>query len=141
MKARVASFVTAVALLTMTSSAFAHHPFSADFDANKPVTLNGTITKVNWENPHTYVFMDVKDDTGTVAHWKLELGSPVALTNRGWHRNMLKAGEQVTVEGWQAKDGTHYANAKSFKMPDGKTMSAASSYDGATKKKATGASN
>jgi len=134
MRARMASFVTAIALLSATSPAFAHHPFSAEFDANKPVTLTGTITKVNWENPHTYVFLDVKDDSGAVTNWKVELGGPVALTNRGWSRAMLKTGEQVTVDGWQAKDGSHLANAKSFKMPNGKTMSAASSYAGTTSK-------
>ena len=105
-----------------------------EFDANKPVTLMGTITRVNWENPHTYVFIDVKDPAGTVSNWKVELGSPVALTNRGWRRDLLKTGESVTVDGWQAKDGSHLANAKSLKMPGGKTMSAASSYTGAGKK-------
>jgi Family of unknown function (DUF6152) len=135
MRGRVVAYViAAVAFVASANSAFAHHPFSAEFDANKPVMLMGTITRVNWENPHTYVFLDVKDSTGTVSNWKVELGSPVALTNRGWHRDMLKTGESVTVDGWQAKDGSHLANARSLTMPNGKTMSAASSYTGTSKK-------
>jgi hypothetical protein len=135
MKSRVLAFVATASLMVAATPVFAHHPFAAEYDATKPVTLTGTVTKVDWENPHTFVFVDVKDDTGTVANWKVELGSPVALTNRGWHRDMLKQGEHVTVEGWQAKDGSHLANAKSFTLPDGKTMSAASSYTGPTSKK------
>ena len=94
MRGRVVAYaIAAVALVTIANSAFAHHPFSAEYDVNKPVTLMGTITKVNWENPHTFVFVDVKDAVGAVSSWKVELGSPVALTNRGWHRDMLKTGE------------------------------------------------
>ena len=137
MKAQLYSLVMTVMLLTAASiPAFAHHPFASEFDINKPVTLSGTITKVDWTNPHTYVYLDVKDASGTVANWKVELGGPVALTNRGWSRSLLKTGEQVTVEGWQSKDGSKLANAKSFKMPDGNTLSAGSSF-GQGKKKAS----
>lgn len=142
MRGRVVAYaIAAVALVTSANSAFAHHPFSAEYDVNKPVTLMGTITKVNWENPHTFVFVDVKDAAGAVSNWKVELGSPVALTNRGWHRDMLKTGESVTIDGWQAKDGSHVANAKSLKMPNGKTMSAASSYTGTSNKTPPPATN
>jgi hypothetical protein len=134
MKSRVLAFVAAASLTAAATPVFAHHPFAAEYDATKPVMLAGTISKIEWQNPHTFVFLDVKDDSGAVANWKVELGSPVALTNRGWHRDMLKQGDQVTVEGWRAKDGSHLANAKSFKLPDGKTMSAASSYNGQTSK-------
>jgi DNA/RNA endonuclease YhcR with UshA esterase domain len=137
MKAQLHSLMVTLTLLsTAATPAFAHHPFASEFDANKPVTLTGTITKVDWTNPHSFVYLDVKNNTGAVANWKVELAGPVALTNRGWSRSMLKTGEQVTVEGWQAKDGGKVANAKSFKLPDGKTLSAASSF-GQGKKKAS----
>ena len=93
------------------------------------MTLTGKITKVEWTNPHVYTWMDVKDDNGKVTNWKVEMGGPKALTKAGWSRNRLKVGDTVTLEGWRAKDGTEFANAENMTMPNGKKLSAASSYD------------
>jgi hypothetical protein len=92
--------------------AFAHHAFSAEYDADKPVKLSGTVTKVEWENPHTWFYIDVKDSAGKVENWGLEMGSPNILIRAGWGRNTLKIGDAVTVEASRAKNGTNIANAK-----------------------------
>ena len=117
------------ALLLSAATASAHHAFSRDFDHDKPVTLSGTVTRVQWTAPHVYAYIDVKDDQSKTANWKVEMGSPTALTKAGWTRNKLKVGEMVTLTGWQAKNGTRFANAEEMTMPDGQKLSAVSSYD------------
>jgi len=126
------------ALLLSAGAASAHHPFSRDFDRDKPVTLNGTVTKVQWTAPHVYTNIDVKDDQGKMTNWKVEMGSPTALTKAGWTRTKLKVGDMVTLQGWRAKNGTNFANAEEMTMPDGQKLSAASSNDRAV---ATSGSN
>ena len=117
------------ALLLSAGTASAHHAFSRDFDESKPVTLNGTVTKVQWTAPHVMTYIDVKDSAGKITNWKVEMGSPTALTKAGWTRDKLKVGEMVTLQGWQAKNGTNFANAEELTMANGEKLSAASSYD------------
>jgi hypothetical protein len=112
----------------------AHHSFTAEYDAAKPVTLTGTVTKVEWMNPHARFYIDVKDDSGTVTNWELELGSPNALMRLGWTRNSLKPGEQVSVEGSLAKDGSKLANARKVTLADGRKVFAGSAADSEDKK-------
>jgi len=127
MKAYLLGFLVSVGILAAVP-AFAHHPFSAEYDSKKPVTITGTVTKVDWTNPHAFLMVDQKDTSGQITNWKIELGGPGALTRRGWHRNSVKAGDQVTVEGWMAKDGSKHANAKDVALADGHKLNAASSY-------------
>src|SRR5688572_14134962 len=112
----VAAFI-AVILTILVAAAIpvaAHHSFAAEFEASKPVQLTGIVTKVEWMNPHTFFYIDVKDpSTGRVVNWALEMGSPNALAREGWNRGLLKAGDVVTVDGSRAKDGSNKANAKS----------------------------
>ena len=107
--------------------ALAHHSFAAEYDSAKPVTLTGTVTKVEWMNPHARFYIDVKDQNGVVSNWELELGSPNGLMRAGWTRNSLKQGDQVTVSGSLAKDGSNLANARQVTLADGKRVFAASS--------------
>jgi hypothetical protein len=106
---------------------FAHHSFAAEYDAAKPVTLKGTVTKVEWMNPHAHLYIDVKGDSGKLTNWEFELGSPNGLMRAGWTRNSLKPGDEVTVSGSLAKDGSNLANARSVVLVDGKKVFAASS--------------
>jgi hypothetical protein len=106
----------------------AHHSFAAEFDANKHVTLTGTVAKVEWENPHARFYLDVKDESGTIVHWEFQMGSINALMRGGWTRGMLKPGDTITVNGYLAKDGSRLANARVVTIGDGRKLSGGSSY-------------
>ncbi len=123
---RIALFVISVALLSAQTLS-AHHSFAAEFDRNSPVTLTGSVTRVDWGNPHIWVFMDVKDDTGKVSNWGVEGGAPNALFRNGWRKDSLKVGDTVTVEGFKSKDGLPRANANRVTLPDGRRVFAGSS--------------
>ena len=117
----------ATALLLAPIAALAHHSFDAEFDRNKPVTLTGSVTRVDWGNPHIWVFMDVKDETGKVSNWGVEGGAPNALFRNGWRKDSLKVGDIVTVEGFRGRDGSQRANANRVTLPDGRRVFAGSS--------------
>ena len=134
MKARLLSpFAVAGALLVTAAPALPHHSFAAEYDANKPVTITGTVTKVEWMNPHARFYLDVKDEHGQVANWEFELGSPNALMRDGWTRNSLKQGDLVTVVGSMAKDGARLVNARKITLADGTQVLGASSQGNDTK--------
>jgi hypothetical protein len=109
----LAAFVLA-GLVAASAPGYAHHSFAAEFDADKPIKLAGTVTKVEWTNPHAWIYIDVMDDSGKVANWGWELGSPTSLVRLGWTRNLLKVGTSVTFEGSRARDGSNTANARTI---------------------------
>jgi hypothetical protein len=119
--------VLGLGLLAGAIPMFAHHSFSAEFDSTKKITLKGAIVKVEWMNPHIWVYVDVKDDAGSVAHWQCEGGPPNTLSRNGWTKNTLKQGDQVTISGTLAKDATNTCNASSVSLPDGRRVFAGSS--------------
>ena len=121
----------ALAMLITAVPALAHHSFAAEYDAKKPITLSGTMTKLEWTNPHARLYLNVRGENGEAVVWEFELGSPNALTRHGWTRNSLKPGDGLTVMGYLAKDGTRLANARSVTMADGRKVFARSSDDGA----------
>lgn len=128
MKVKVALFTVAVGLALAAPRVLAHHSFAAEFDGNKPVTLKGIVTKIEWANPHTYFYLDVTGSDGQVVNWGMEMGSPNGLMRQGWTRNTLHIGDEVTVEGSQAKDGAHVGNARAVTLAaTGKRLFAASS--------------
>jgi len=112
MTMKAAVVVVGIALLLAGRSVVAHHAFSAEFDADKPVKLTGTVTKLEWTNPHAWIYMDVKDPSGNVANWGFELASPNGLMRLGWTRFSLRPGDEVTIEGTRAKNGSTNANAQ-----------------------------
>lgn len=129
MRSKLFVLVAGVALsLIAAAPAVAHHAFAAEFDADKPVTLTGTVTKIEWTNPHTWFYIDVKDQAGKVTNWGLEMGSPNGLMRNGWTRNSMKIGHEVTVEGSLARDGSNHANARAVTLKaTGQRLFAASS--------------
>jgi hypothetical protein len=127
MKNRVLAVLAVLVVLTSAIPVFAHHSFAAEFDSTKTLNLTGVVTKVEWMNPHTYFYIDVKDpQTGKVSNWACEMGSPNGLTRQGWTRNTLKVGMVVSFDGTRAKDGSNKANARNVTV-DGKKLGAASS--------------
>ena len=130
MRARFTVFVCA-SLMCLAGMAQAHHSFAAQYDADRPATLHGVVTKVEWMNPHTRFYIDVEDDQGNVVNWNLELASPNILTRRGWSRNSLQVGDVVTVDASLAKDGSDMANAMSVILADGSRVFSVSPNTGA----------
>ena len=127
MRTKLAVAAAGLGLLLASVPAIAHHSFAAEFDAAKPIKLTGSVTKVEWMNPHTYFYIDVKDEKGAVTNWGLEMGSPNGLMRQGWTRNSMKIGDVVTVEGSAAKDGSNIGNARSVTLAGGQRLFAGSS--------------
>jgi hypothetical protein len=121
------ALLVAFATISVVSLA-AHHRFSDEYDWKKPVTLKGTVSRIEWANPHVLLQVDGRDDSGTNVSWSVELGSPAALGRFGWNKDSLKPGDRVDVDAWRAKDGTKRANAKSVTLSDGRELFAASSF-------------
>jgi hypothetical protein len=115
------------ASVVAASSATAHHSFAAEYDRNKPITLKGTVTKVEWQNPHIYFYLDVKGPDGAVVNWAIEGGAPNTLYRAGWRKDSLQAGNEVTVDGWLAKSGAKLANMRSVVLADGRRVLGGSS--------------
>jgi hypothetical protein len=121
-------FVGFVVFLAFASfPLLAHHSFAAEFDATKPVTVKGAVTKVEWTNPHIWIYVDNKDEKETVSKWQCEMGSPNSLMRLGWRNDSLKVGQEVTIEGTRAKDGSNTCNARTVRLADGTRMFAGSS--------------
>ncbi len=121
-KLYVVAAVTGCLLFAASLPAFAHHAFAAEFDSTKPVKLRGTVTKMEWINPHAWIHIDVKKPDGAVESWMIEAGTPNTLLRRGFTKDSLKAGTEVLVDGYQSKDGSLRANGRNLTLPDGQTL-------------------
>src|SRR3954454_19260258 len=133
MRKTLAVAITAAALLLAAMPVWAHHAFAAEFDASKPIKFKGTVTKMEWINPHAWIHIDVTGDDGKVTPWMIEAAAPNALLRRGWTKNSLPAGVEILIEGFQAKDGANRANGSVITFTDGKKLFVGSSagYPGA----------
>ena len=124
--------ILAAALIEAAAAppASAHHSFAAEFDGNRPVRLIGTITKIEWTNPHSYFYLDVPDSKGQIHNWACESGNPGALSRRGWKKGDIRFGDKLVVDGYLAKDGTHLIDARRVTLADGRTVYGGSAGDG-----------
>jgi Family of unknown function (DUF6152) len=115
--------VVTASLLLASLPIWAHHSFGAEYDVNKPITLTGVITKVEWTNPHSFFYLDVKDKDGKVVNWKMEGYPPVVLYRTGWKKDVtMKPGDEITVTGWQARDGGNWGHSRQVTFKDGKKL-------------------
>jgi hypothetical protein len=128
MRNKIAVVAAGLGLLA-SLPALAHHSFAAEFDSAKRVTVKGVVTRIDWMNPHIWMYVDVKDETGAVSHWQCEGAPPNTLTRQGWSKTSLKPGDDVTIEGFRAKDGSNTCNSRSVKLPDGRSVFAGSPDD------------
>ncbi|HTR35437.1 MAG TPA: DUF6152 family protein [Bryobacteraceae bacterium] len=135
MKAKFAGIAAAAGLLLSAVPVLAHHSFAAEFDVKQPITLKGTVTKVEWTNPHVWIYLDVTAADGTVQHWQCENGAPNALVRMGWTRHSLNVGDQVTIQGFRAKNDDRTANARVLTLADGRKVFSGSPGDGGPKSK------
>lgn len=133
MRTKLVVAITVIGLFTAAAAVplSAHHAFAAEFDANKPVKFEGTVTKMQWTNPHVWVHVDVKKPDGTVENWAFEAGTPNVLFRRGFTKNSLLPGTKIVVDGYRAKDGSRRANGRDITFPDGKKLFLGSSGTGA----------
>jgi hypothetical protein len=131
MKVKLSVILALVGLAVAAAPARAHHAFAAEFDANKPINFKGTVTKMEWTNPHTWLHVDVKKADGTVENWAIEAGTPNVLFRRGFTKESLLPGTEIVIDGYQAKDGSHRANGRNLTLPDGKMLFLGSSGTGA----------
>lgn len=128
MKAHLAAICAALALSLVAVQVHAHHPFTAEYDPDKTVTLKGTVTKFDWANPHSTLSMDVKDETGKVTSWTFEMGGPKKLRDFGWKKDSLKAGDQISVNAWRARDQSNRGSANMITLSDGSKLVGGSSF-------------
>ena len=119
---KLSATIAGAVLFLAAVPAWAHHAFAAEFDASKPVTLKGTVTKVEWINPHSWIHIDVKNADGTVTNWMVEGGSPNALLRRGVTKSLLPEGTEIVIDGYRAKDGTFRANGRNITLADGRKL-------------------
>jgi Family of unknown function (DUF6152) len=138
MHRRVVVLVLALAVWSAGRPVTAHHSFAAEYDRDKTVTLQGTVTRIEWMNPHIYFYLDVKDASGSTANWAIEGGAPTSLYRAGWRKNALKIGDVVTVHGYLARNGSKLANMRTAILADGKEVFGGQQYYGPSAPKPPG---
>jgi len=132
MRTQVCAAVAGLNLLLASVPVAAHHAFAAEFDVDRPVKVRGTVTKVEWVNPHAWLFVDVRDPDGSVVNWRFELGAPNSLFRLGWKKDTIPTGLQVEITGFRAKAGGSVANGRSITLPDGRELFSGGSAPGST---------